>query len=222
MFAYLRKRGIASQVIRDFIQAGLLYEDAEHHNCVFVGRDGSGQPRFASKRGTFDLNGAGFKGDVAGSDKDVAFRLPCNPALNWVAVFEAPIDLMSFCTLHREVRSNVIALCGLHSGALDTYLREHPHLRHIILYAGRETLLKRLASRLEGRRSWGAQQIDRCIRAFDTDITEIKLATDSLTVGQAAERAAEIAGVPLIPDRRGPLRRSLHRLATQCRHIRLP
>lgn len=31
-------------------------------------------------------------------------------------------------------------------------------LRHIILYAGRETLLKRLASRLEGRRSWGAQQ----------------------------------------------------------------
>ena len=100
------------------------------------------------------------------------------------------------------------------SGAFD--------VRHIILYADRETLLRRLASRLEGRRSWGAQQIDRCIRAFDTDITEIKLATDSLTVGQAAERAAEIAGVPLIPDRRGPLRRSLHRLATQCRHIRLP
>jgi hypothetical protein len=133
VFAYLRKRGIASQVIRDFIQAGLLYEDAEHHNCVFVGRDGSGQPRFASKRGTFDLNGAGFKGDVTGSDKDVAFRLPCNPALNWVAVFEAPIDLMSFCTLHRKVRSNAIALCGLYSGALDTYLREHPHLRYIIL-----------------------------------------------------------------------------------------
>ena len=133
VFAYLRKRGIATQIIQGFIQAGLLYEDAEHHNCVFVGRDGSGKPKFASKRGTFDLNGAGFKGDVAGSDKDVAFRLPCNPALNWVAAFEAPIDLMSFCTLHREVRSNAIALCGLHNGALDTYLQEHPHLRHIIL-----------------------------------------------------------------------------------------
>ena len=101
-------------------------------------------------------------------------------------------------------------------------LAEKHGVRHFILCARRETLLRRLASRLEGRRSWGAQQIDRCIRAFDTDITEIKLATDSLTVGQAAERAAEIAGVPLIPDRRGPLRRSLHRLATQCRHIRLP
>ncbi len=43
VFAYLRKRGIAAQVIRAFIEAGLLYEDAQHHNCVFVGRDGSGQ-----------------------------------------------------------------------------------------------------------------------------------------------------------------------------------
>lgn len=38
VFAYLRKRGIAAQVIRQFLNAGLLYEDAVHHNCVFVGR----------------------------------------------------------------------------------------------------------------------------------------------------------------------------------------
>lgn len=50
-----------------------------------------------------------------------------------MAVFEAPIDLMSFCTIHREVRSNAVALCGLHHAALDTYLRENPHLRHIVL-----------------------------------------------------------------------------------------
>ncbi len=133
VYAYLRKRGIAAQVIQGFIQAGLLYEDAEHHNCVFVGRDSSGQPRFASKRGTYDRNSAGFKGDVSGSDKSIAFPLPCSPEIPWVAVFEAPIDLMSFCTIHREVRSNAVALCGLHHAALDTYLRENPHLRHIVL-----------------------------------------------------------------------------------------
>ncbi len=133
MFAYLQKRGIAPQVIRGFIDSGLLYEDAEHHNCVFIGRDGGGKPRFASKRGTYDQNGPGFKGDVTGSDKSVAFRLPCDPALDWVAVFEAPIDLMSFCTLHRKVRSNAVALCGLFQGPLDTYLRENPHLKHIVL-----------------------------------------------------------------------------------------
>ena len=52
MFAYLQKRGIAPQVIRGFIEAGLLYEDSLHHNCVFVGREVSGKPVFASKRGT--------------------------------------------------------------------------------------------------------------------------------------------------------------------------
>ena len=133
VFAYLQKRGIAPQVIQNFIRAGLLYEDAEHHNCVFVGRDGGGKPRFANKRGIYNLNGSGFKGDVAGSDKSVAFPLPCAPALDWVAVFEAPIDLMSFCTLHPKVTSNAVALCGLHNGALDTYLRENPHLKRIIL-----------------------------------------------------------------------------------------
>ena len=133
VFAYLQKRGIAPQVIRGFIDSGLLYEDGLHHNCVFVGRDSSGKPVFASKRGTYDLDGPGFKGDAVGSDKSVAFRLPCDPALDWVAVFEAPIDLMSFCTLHRQVRSNAVALCGLYQGPLDTYLRENPHLKQIVL-----------------------------------------------------------------------------------------
>ena len=133
VFAYLRKRGIAHQVIRAFLNAGLLYEDEKYHNCVFVGRDGSGEARFASKRGTYDTNGASFKRDVLGSDKNVAFPSPCDPAVPWVLVFEAPIDLMSFCTLHREVRSNAVALCGLYSGGLDTYLRDNPHLRHVVL-----------------------------------------------------------------------------------------
>ena len=43
VFAYLRKRGIAPQVIRQFLNSGLLYEDAEHHNCVFVGKNSAGQ-----------------------------------------------------------------------------------------------------------------------------------------------------------------------------------
>ena len=133
VFAYLRKRGIAPQVIRSFLNAGLLYEDAKYHNCVFVGRDNTGQPRFASKRGTYDKDGVSFKRDVLGSDKSVAFPIPCDPEVPWVLVFEAPIDLMSFCTLHREARSNAVALCGLYEGGLNTYLRDNPHLRHVVL-----------------------------------------------------------------------------------------
>ena len=106
VFAYLRKRGIAPQVIQSFIRAGLLYEDQKYHNCVFVGRDGSGEPKFACKRGTYDKDGASFKRDVAGSDKKVAFSLPCDPALDWVAVFEAPIDASGQSPLHS------VSACG--------------------------------------------------------------------------------------------------------------
>ena len=133
VFAYLRKRGVAPQVIRGFIAAGLLYEDAQYHNCVFVGRNQSGQPVFANRRGTFDQGGSSFKGDVPGGDKDVAFRLPGDVEKDGVFVFEAPIDLMSFCTLHRDVTANAVALCGLYEGGLDTYLRENPHIRYIFL-----------------------------------------------------------------------------------------
>ena len=133
VFAYLKKRGISPRVIETFIRQNLLYEDALHHNAVFVGRNQDGKAVFANKRGTYDLNGKGFKGDVTGSDKSVAFRLPCDPAADWVAVFEAPVDLMSFCTMNQGVHSNAVALCGLSEGALDTYLKENPHLHRIVL-----------------------------------------------------------------------------------------
>ncbi|UQT48468.1 DUF3991 domain-containing protein [Flavonifractor plautii] len=65
MYAYLKKRGVSPQIIRSFISAGLLYEDSEHHNCVFVGYDRDGKAAFASLRGTYDRDGSGFKGDAA-------------------------------------------------------------------------------------------------------------------------------------------------------------
>ena len=58
-----------------------------------------GKAVFANKRGTYDLNGKGFKCDVIGSDKSVAFRLPCEKDLDWVAVFEAPINLIEDSTM---------------------------------------------------------------------------------------------------------------------------
>ena len=111
----------------------MLYEDAEHHNCVFVGYARDGKAAFASLRGTYDRDGSGFKGDAAGSDKSVGFRLPYDPDSRTVYVFEAPIDLMSYCTLHREFHSNALALCCLDDRALSVFLREHPAVRKVVL-----------------------------------------------------------------------------------------
>ena len=125
--AYLKGRGIAPGVIGSFIEMGLLYEDAEYHNCVFVGRDRSGNPVFAAKRGTW----GDFKGDTVGSDKRIAFRYPCDPALHEVHVFEAPIDLMSWFTLYGCC--NAVALCGLHDAPLEAYLDDNPTISRIVL-----------------------------------------------------------------------------------------
>lgn len=141
---YLHGRGIEPSVIDSFIDAGLLYEDREHHNCIFVGRDGTGKPVFAAKRGTWGT----FRGDMAGSDKHIAFRLPCDPTQDDVHVFEAPIDLMSWFTLHERPMSNAIALCGLYEGPLDTYLQENPGIRYIFLCLDADSPGKEAAERL--------------------------------------------------------------------------
>ena len=146
VIAYLRGRGISLGVIDSFIGAGLLYEDAEHHNCIFVGRDSTGTPVFAAKRGTW--GGVPFRGDVTGSDKRIAFRLPCDPALDDVHVFESPIDLMSWLTLYGQSMTNVMALCGLYDGSLETYLNENPHIEQIFLCLDADSPGNRAAERL--------------------------------------------------------------------------
>ncbi|EKC56381.1 hypothetical protein OBE_11092, partial [human gut metagenome] len=53
MFAYLLKRGIDRKVIEACIRAGILYESADYHNAVFVGKDETGTARYAFLRGTY-------------------------------------------------------------------------------------------------------------------------------------------------------------------------
>ena len=61
VFAYLRSRGIDAEIINHCIKHGQLYEDAEHHNCVFVGYE-HGTPAYGALRGT--LSETTFAGEV--------------------------------------------------------------------------------------------------------------------------------------------------------------
>ena len=62
-------RRIDEDVTGFFISSGDIYEEAAHHNAVFVGRDESGIPRYAHQRGT----AGSFRLDVKGSDKAFNF-----------------------------------------------------------------------------------------------------------------------------------------------------
>lgn len=111
-FAYLiMHRKIGHEIVSAFAKAGLLYEDAQYHNVVFVGTDRSGVPRHAHKRST-NTTGKSFRMNVEGSDPKHSFHhIGTDGSLY---VFEAPIDLLSYITLHPEHwrEHSYVACCG--------------------------------------------------------------------------------------------------------------
>ena len=144
VYAYLLKqRFISREVLNTFVSQRLIYESCEkskdntkeYHNAVFVGFDGDGKAAFASLRGTYDRDGSGFKGDAAGSDKSIGFRLPYAPDSRTVYVFEAPIDLLSFLTLYPQdwQKHSYVALCGTSEHAMLWMLEQNPQIRKVAL-----------------------------------------------------------------------------------------
>lgn len=102
---------------------------------------------------------------------------------------------------------------------IGTLRRRGAEVRHFVLCAGEQTLRKRLRSRLEGKNSWAARQLPACLAAFESPVFENKLWTDNLSVQEAAEEVARLAGLALRP-RLGPARQLCAQLATQIRAIR--
>ena len=94
VISYLRSRGIDSELIKTCIKKGMLYEDI-FHNCVFVGFDENGKPRYASTRATDGKSDE--KREASGSDKQYSFRI-MHPS-DTLHVFEGAIDLLSYMTL---------------------------------------------------------------------------------------------------------------------------
>ncbi len=133
VFAYLiKQRYIDSDIITHFAKNHTLYEDKEYHNAVFVGVDEKGVPRQAHKRGT-STYGKSFRQTVEGSDTKYSFAHFGKS--NRLYVFEAPIDMLSFLTLHPENWRNhsYIAMNGVYENAVLTALENHSDLSEIVL-----------------------------------------------------------------------------------------
>ena len=100
VFAYLLKtRGLDADVVSYFARRKLLYEDAAHHNAVFIGTDESGCPRHAHLRSTNSF-GKSFRLNVESSDPRYSFHY--NGTDGSLYVFEAPIDMLSYISMHPD------------------------------------------------------------------------------------------------------------------------
>lgn len=94
---------------------------------------------------------------------------------------------------------------------------------HVILWASREALLRRLKKRSLGRLSreeFAVQAIEKSLDFFASRPEEEKIVTDDLTVDQVVEAVAKRCGLPLEEDRRTRLRKSLDRGKVLLEHIR--
>ena len=143
-----QERKLSPSLVNFFIAAGDIYEDATHHNVVFMGRDADGHPRYASSRGINEK----FRQDVAGAEK--AFGFAHRGTDKQLLVFEAPIDLLSFIELFPKnwQQHNYLSLGGVSGKALRQFLSERPDVERVFLCldsdkAG-EDACKRLAALL--------------------------------------------------------------------------
>ena len=143
-----QERKLSPSLVNFFIAAGDIYEDAAHHNVVFVGRDADGHPRYASSRGIREK----FRQDAAGAEK--AFGFAHRGTDKQLLVFEASIDLLSFIELFPKnwQQHNYLSLGGVSGKALRQFLSERPDVERVFLCldadkAG-EDACKRLAALL--------------------------------------------------------------------------
>ena len=124
-----QERKLSPSLVNFFIVAGDIYEDAAHHNVVFVGRDADGHPRYASSRGIREK----FRQDAAGAEK--AFGFAHRGTDKQLLVFEAPIDLLSFIELFPKnwQQHNYLSLGGVSGKALRQFLSERPDVERVFL-----------------------------------------------------------------------------------------
>lgn len=123
------ERKLPKDLVEEFIADGLIYEDAKHHNVVFVGKDINGIPRYAHCMGTSDK----FRMDVTGSDKSYGF---CHRGKGKeLFVFEAPIDLMSHIALYPAGwrGHSYLSLGGVSPKALERFLSECKDIESIYI-----------------------------------------------------------------------------------------
>ena len=137
-FFYLRdERGIDSSIINTFANAGLIFEDDEYHNVVFVGKDSEGNIKHIHKRST--SSGSTFKGNAEASNPEFSFNW--RGKSNRLFVFEAPIDMLSYITMHpvRWKNNSYVSLCSTAGIASMKMLNDNPNIDTVYLCLDNDT-----------------------------------------------------------------------------------
>jgi len=182
VYAYLVKTRHIGREVSFFAKQKLLYESCEkskdgtkeYHNAVFVGLDEKGVARHAHKRGIYTL-GQSYKGNVDGCDPRHSFH--------WLGeserlyVFEAPVDLLSYITLHPQdwQRHSYVSLCGVGGQAMLWMLEQYPKLRQVALCLDNDAAGHKASERLKQQLAEKGYESERFMsqgKDWNDDLTE--------------------------------------------------
>lgn len=210
LLCYLTKeRFIARDVADYFINVKTLYEDVKYHNCVFVGLDEDGVPRHCHIRST----SGNYKRTESGSQAEYAFHH--NGESEWLFVFEAPIDMLAFITLHRKdwQKHSYVALCSVSERALLHRLEVNPNFRKIVLCLDNDnagiSACERIMGILENKGYSDVRMLHSVNKDWDEDVkaqngvTPIPADTSDIETirklcKEAVESAAELKPPPML------------------------
>ncbi|MCL2860108.1 MAG: DUF3991 and toprim domain-containing protein [Oscillospiraceae bacterium] len=148
---YLKSRGIDSEVINYCIDKGLIYQEKDTNNVVFIGYDNNKNPHYVGLRGITEKR---FMKEATGSKKEYSFRLESATKNNTVHIFESSIDLLSYATILKSKNrnwkeENLLSLAGIYQPqkvignskipkAIEIFLSQNPHIKCIILHLDRD------------------------------------------------------------------------------------
>ena len=174
-------RKIDKEIVDYFISIGQIYEDAIHHNAVFIGLDQSGKAKYAYARGSGQER---FHSEIENSDKRYSFSFTSEKKSSNVHIFESAIDLLSYATLIKLQGAdwrvtNYLSLGGVFSTGkqenlplnLNHYLHNHLCINTIHLHLDNDDVGRKVTKFIMQKLSLAYQVLDETPRKFK-DINE--------------------------------------------------
>ena len=168
----LRERLIDREVINRFVRDGLIYEDAEYHNAVFIGKNTEGVPVHAQKRATSPKSN--FKGNLESSIAEYSFHF--NGTSEYLFVFEAPIDMLAYISMHQQGWENhsYVALCSTADRAALQMLKDNSNIKTVYLCldndSAGQTGCERVAEAIHGLGEYKVWRVTPQNKDWDEDL----------------------------------------------------
>ena len=148
-------------------------ESKEYHNAIFVGYDENGVPRHAHKRGLY-TEGKGFKGNIDNSNPCYSFHYM--GISDRLYVFEAPIDLLSFITVHKNSdwkKHSYLALCGISEQSIFKSIENNGELAHVVLCLDHDSAGIEASEKIEdmlAERNLSCSRLVPCFKDWNEDL----------------------------------------------------